>query len=84
MALIYIVEDDQNIREIESFALKNSGYTIMDFECYFCQRAAVWYHPAGYHASGWGWAGDPEKSEIHTGYKKSSDYDDYGQDYGAW
>ena len=33
MALIYIVEDDQNIREIESFALKNSGYTIMDFEC---------------------------------------------------
>ena len=33
MALMYIVEDDQNIREIESFALKNSGYTIMDFEC---------------------------------------------------
>ena len=33
MALIYIVEDDQNIREIESLALKNSGYTIMDFEC---------------------------------------------------
>ena len=31
MALIYIVEDDQNIREIESFALKNSGYQIMDF-----------------------------------------------------
>lgn len=31
--MIYIVEDDQNIREIESFALKNSGYTIMDFEC---------------------------------------------------
>lgn len=32
MALIYIVEDDKNIREIESFALKNSGYSIMDFE----------------------------------------------------
>ena len=31
MALIYIVEDDQNIREIESFALKNSGYQIQDF-----------------------------------------------------
>lgn len=31
MALIYIVEDDQNIREIESFALKNSGYQIRDF-----------------------------------------------------
>ena len=33
MALIYIVEDDQNIREIESFALKNSGYQIQDFSC---------------------------------------------------
>lgn len=31
MALIYIVEDDINIREIESFALKNSGYYIKDF-----------------------------------------------------
>ena len=31
MALIYIVEDDQNIREIESFALRNSGYQIQDF-----------------------------------------------------
>lgn len=33
MSSIYIVEDDQNIREIECFALKNSGYQIMDFEC---------------------------------------------------
>lgn len=33
MALIYIVEDDKNIREIESFALKNTGYEIEDFEC---------------------------------------------------
>lgn len=33
MSLIYIVEDDKNIREIESFALKNSGYQIMDFKC---------------------------------------------------
>ena len=32
MALIYIVEDDKNIREIESFALKNSGYEVLDFE----------------------------------------------------
>lgn len=32
MALIYIVEDDVNIREIESFALKNSGYTISEME----------------------------------------------------
>lgn len=33
MALIYVVEDDKNIREIESFALKNTGYEIKDFEC---------------------------------------------------
>ena len=33
MELIYVVEDDVNIREIECFALKNSGYTIEDFEC---------------------------------------------------
>lgn len=32
MALIYIVEDDKNIREIESIALKNSGYQVMMFE----------------------------------------------------
>lgn len=31
MALIYIVEDDKNISEIESFALKNSGYTVSEF-----------------------------------------------------
>lgn len=33
MSTIYIVEDDKNIREIESFALKNSGHTVLDFEC---------------------------------------------------
>ncbi|MFI3214164.1 MAG: response regulator transcription factor [Eubacteriales bacterium] len=33
MALIYVVEDDQNIREIETFALKNSGHQVQDFEC---------------------------------------------------
>lgn len=33
MALIYVVEDDKNIREIETFALKNTGYDIRDFEC---------------------------------------------------
>ena len=33
MALIYIVEDDKNIREIESFALKNAGYEIQGFVC---------------------------------------------------
>lgn len=30
--LIYIVEDDLNIQEIESFALKNSGYEVETFE----------------------------------------------------
>lgn len=33
MSLIYIVEDDVNIREIETFSLKNSGYSVVDFEC---------------------------------------------------
>lgn len=33
MALIYIVEDDKNIREIETFALKNTGYEVRDFKC---------------------------------------------------
>lgn len=33
MATIYVVEDDQNIREIESFALKNSGYEVEGFAC---------------------------------------------------
>ncbi len=33
MALIYIVEDDENIREIEMFALKNAGYEVMGFGC---------------------------------------------------
>ena len=31
MAHIYIVEDDVNIREIEAFSLKNSGYTVEEF-----------------------------------------------------
>ena len=30
--MIYIVEDDRNIQEIEIFALKNSGYTAAGFE----------------------------------------------------
>lgn len=33
MATIYIVEDDINIREIERYALKNSGYEVEEFEC---------------------------------------------------
>ena len=40
MALIYIVEDDENIREIEMFALKNAGYGVMGFGCAadFCAK----------------------------------------------
>lgn len=33
MALIYIVEDDGNILEIEEFALKNAGYEVEGFGC---------------------------------------------------
>ncbi len=38
MALIYIVEDDPSIREIETIALKNSNYTVAAFE-----RAAAFF-----------------------------------------
>ena len=31
MALVYVVEDDQNIGEIETFALRNTGYEVEDF-----------------------------------------------------
>ena len=31
--MIYIVEDDPNIREIESYALKNSGFDTAEFDC---------------------------------------------------
>ena len=44
MALIYAVEDDKNILEIEMFALKNSGYQV-----------AARSGPSGYHAAGRGW-----------------------------
>lgn len=33
MALIYIVEDDDSIREIEEFALKNAGHKTLGFAC---------------------------------------------------
>ena len=33
MALIYIIEDDSNIREIEEFALKNAGHKAVGFSC---------------------------------------------------
>lgn len=33
METIYIVEDDINIREIERYALKNSGYEVEEFAC---------------------------------------------------
>lgn len=33
MALIYIVEDDSDIREIESYALKCGGFDVAEFEC---------------------------------------------------
>ncbi len=33
MALIYVIEDDNNIREIEEFALKNAGHKAVGFSC---------------------------------------------------
>lgn len=33
MSVIYIVEDDVNIREIERYALKNSGFSVKEFDC---------------------------------------------------
>lgn len=33
MAVIYILEDDMNIQEIEAYALKNSGYQTEGFDC---------------------------------------------------
>ncbi len=33
MALIYVVEDDRNIQEIEAFALRNVGYQVEGFDC---------------------------------------------------
>lgn len=46
---IYIVEDDKNIREIEMFALKNSGYAVEEFEnakSFFSrsvEKVLIWY-----------------------------------------
>ncbi len=33
MALIYIIEDDENIREIEELALMNAGHKVFGFDC---------------------------------------------------
>ena len=33
MALIYIIEDDDSIREIEEFALMNAGHKVLGFTC---------------------------------------------------
>lgn len=33
MALIYIIEDDDSIREIEEFALTNAGHKVLGFTC---------------------------------------------------
>ena len=32
MALIYLIEDDASIREIEEYAFKNAGYEVATFE----------------------------------------------------
>lgn len=57
MATIYIVEDDINIREIERYALKNSGYEVEEFEgsaSFFkrLEKNIPVPDPFRYHASG--------------------------------
>lgn len=56
MALIYAVEDDKNILEIEMFALKNSGYQVEGFECardfIKAGREAAGPCPFGHYAAG--------------------------------
>ncbi|MBP3901562.1 MAG: response regulator, partial [Blautia sp.] len=42
MALIYIVEDDSSIQEIEKMALKNSNHMVMAFD-----RASAFYEKLG-------------------------------------
>lgn len=49
MALIYIVEDDENIREIETIALKNSNYMVCAFE-----KATTFYKKTGGYYAGSG------------------------------
>ena len=44
--MIYIVEDDAAIRELEQYALQSSGYDVQSHEC----RRAGAGHP-GRHAS---------------------------------
>ena len=41
MALIYILEDDRNIREIEEIALKNAEYQVLSFETAAAFEAGV-------------------------------------------
>lgn len=41
MSMIYIVEDDKNISEIESFSLKNSGYDVAVYENAGCFYQAL-------------------------------------------
>ncbi len=40
--LIYIVEDDDNIRELESYALKNSGFEVEEFT-----ESTAFFHKVG-------------------------------------
>ena len=43
MPLIYIVEDDVNIREIQRYALKNSGFETEEFSCKEQLNSSVYF-----------------------------------------
>lgn len=83
--MICILEDDDNIREIENFALKNCGFVTEPGS--FCQRIlgnhGTQDPPAdliGYHAAGRGWYFCPHKIKEKSRVEKSSGYPGDGQD----
>ena len=50
MALIYVVEDDKNIQEIETFALANVGYEVKGFDS--TERDSTGSDPVRHYAAG--------------------------------
>ena len=73
MALIYIVEDDESIREIESIALKNSNYIVSAFE-----NAKEFYKKLDELVPDLILLEKAQKTSGHTGY---SYYNGHSQDH---
>ena len=83
--MICILEDDDNIREIENFALKNCGF-VTEPAASAKEFWEIMEHkipPAdliGYHAAGRGWHFCPHKIKEKSRVEKSSGYPGDGQD----